>query len=343
MKVGLVGYPGSGKTTVFNALTGLEAPVGYGGETRLGAVRVPDLRLDRLASLYRPRKTIYSEITFRDLPGERGSERLGLSSTGLHRLREQDALCLVVGDFGAARLAETDAAGDVDSFHDECLFADLEIVSKRLDRLRKERAEPLELAAFARTMEWLEAEKPVRSLEAGDRRFLRGFGLLTDLPLVVVLNVEEERAAEALAPALRAKLEELGAEGVVLSASVEADIASMASEERAEFLEDLGVEVPALDRFVRLAYGALDLVTFFTVGPDEVRAWTIRKGASAREAAGAIHSDMERGFIRAEIVPWDGLLEHGSELGAKKAGALRVEGGNYVVQDGEVMHVRFNV
>ena len=345
MKVGLVGFAGSGKTTVFNAMTGLDAPVGYGGESRLGTVRVPDPRVNKLSAMFMPRRTTFADVTFSDVPGEHGAARASLSPRGIHRLREQDALCMVIGDFGVPGAASADPEGDLAAFHHECLFADLEILSRRLDRLRKERADALEIAVFERAVEALEGEEALRTLPANklNRHMLRGFSMLTDRPLLVVVNVNEERATESIPPPLDAALGELGAAGVVLCAEVEAEIAAMEPLERDGFLEYLGVTEPAINRFIRLAYGALNLISFFTVGPDEVRAWTIAKGTRARQAAGTIHSDMERGFIRAEITPWDALVEHGSESSAKKAGALRVEGKDYVVRDGDVMHVRFNV
>ena len=343
MKVGLTGFPGSGKTTVFNAMTGLAVPVGFGGEVHLGTARVSDPRIARLSALYRPKKTTFSEVTFCDLPGEHGSERTGLSPRTLQRLREQDALCLVSGDF--SETDESTPVADLTAFHEECLLADLDIASRRLERLRKERGPPLEVGTFERAVEALEDEQPLRSLGDDElhRSFLKGFGMLTDRPLLAIVNVEEQRAAEPLDPTVEAELSRLFARGMALSASVESDIASMPREERDEFLEYVGVEESALDRFIRLAYDTLDLISFFTVGPDEVRAWPIRRGTAAKAAAGTIHSDLERGFIRAEVTPWDDLLECGSEAEAKKAGLMRVEGKSYVLVDGEVMHVRFNV
>lgn len=341
----MVGFPGSGKTTVFNAMTGLVVPVGYGGELRLGTVAVPDVRLERLAKLYRPRKTTFSEVTFCDVPGEHGRNAKSLSPRALQRLREQDALCLVLGDFEEAGPQHPDPVGDLTAFHEECLLADLEIAARRLERLRKERASVLEIRSFERTVEALEAELPLRTVDENEiqKGFLRGFGMLTGRPLVVILNVDEERAADPLPGDLAKELAGLSADGIVLSAQVEAEIAVLAPHERDEFLESLGVAEPALDRFIRMAHHALELISFFTVGGDEVRAWAVKKGTRAREAAGRVHSDMERGFIRAEITQWDALLEHGSEAQARKAGALRVEGKSHVVEDGDVMHVRFNV
>jgi GTP-binding protein YchF len=346
MKIGLVGFAGSGKTTVFNTMTGLDVPVGYGGEVRLGAVRVPDQRIDRLSKIFSPRKTTYAEIAFCDVPGEHGSGKKGLSPRGLQQIRDQEALCLVLRDFrNPAIEGAPDPLGDLEAFHAECVFADLEIVDKRLERARKEKASQAEIAAFAAAHAALEAERPLRAVPEPDldRSFLKGFGLLSDRPLLVAVNVEEGRAAAPLDDALGRRIEEFHAAGLTLCASIEADIAVMDEADQAQFLEDLGLQSSALDRFIRTAYGLLDLISFFTVGSDEVRAWTIRRGTKARRAAGKIHSDLERGFIRAEVIPYTTFLEYGSENAVKAAGKLQVEGQDYVVQDGDIMHVRFNV
>jgi ribosome-binding ATPase YchF (GTP1/OBG family) len=214
-----------------------------------------------------------------------------------------------------------------------------------LDRARRERADAQEIAAFELMHATLEEEKPLRSVPAErlNREFLKGYGLLTDRPLLVALNRSEDRAAEPLPTELADRIEELGAAGMVLSASVEAEIADLDPEDQSAFLADMGLEESALSRFIRTAYGLLDLISFFTVGEDEVRAWTIRRGTPARTAAGRIHSDLERGFIRAEVTPYAVFVELGSEQAVKDAGRLQVEGKDYVVADGDIMHVRFNV
>ncbi|MFQ5690266.1 MAG: DUF933 domain-containing protein [Gemmatimonadota bacterium] len=346
MKVGLVGFAGSGKTTVFNAMTGLEAPVGFGGEVRLGTVRVPDERIDALSRIFSPRKTTYAEVIFCDVPGEHGSEKRGLSPRALQRIRDQEALCLVLREFDNPTLpGRLDPLGDLEAFHAECVLADLEIVERRLARARKEGAGAREVAAFENMRATLDGEAPLRILapEELDRRFVRGYGLLTDRPLLVALNRSEANAGAPLPPALASRLTELRAAGLGLSARLEAEIAGLDPEDQAAFLEDLGLAESALARFIRTAYGLLDLISFFTVGPDEVRAWTIRRGTRAREAAGRIHSDLERGFIRAEVIPYPVFMEYGSEQAVKDAGRLRVEGKDYVVADGDILHVRFNV
>jgi ribosome-binding ATPase len=346
MKIGLVGFAGSGKTTVFNTMTGLDVPVGYGGEVRLGTVRVPDERIDRLSEIFSPKKTTFAEMSFCDVPGEHGADKKGLSPRGLQQIRDQEALCLVLRDFANPALeGDPDPLGDLESFHTECVFADHEIVEKRLERARKERADAHEIAAFELMLSVLEEERPLRSIPAKDldRDYLKGFGLLSDRPLLVALNRSEERAADPLPQPLAERIVSLGAAGLTLCASVEADIAGMEPEDQADFLEDLGLSESALARFIRTAYGLLDLISFFTVGEDEVRAWTIRRGTNARKAAGRIHSDLERGFIRAEVTPYAVFMEYGSESAVKDAGKLQVEGKEYIVQDGDILHVRFNV
>lgn len=346
MRVGLVGFAGSGKTTVFNAMTGLQVPVGYGGEVRLGSVKVPDQRIDRLSEVFSPKKTTYAEMSFTDVPGEHGSEKKGLSSKGIQQIRDQEALCLVLRGFDNPALeGEPDPEGDLEAFHLECVLADLQIVERRLERARKERADAREIAAFETMKTVLEEERPLRSVppQELDRGLLKGYALLTDKPFLVALNRSEDEAAEPMSGELAARIEALGGAGLTLSAKVEADIAELDPDEQKAFLEDLGVGESALARFIRTAYGLVDLISFFTVGEDEVRAWTIRRGTDARRAAGRIHSDLERGFIRAEVIPYEVFMEYGSEAAVREHGRQRVEGRDYVVQDGDILHIRFNV
>ena len=346
MKVGLVGFAGSGKTTVFNTLTSLNVPTGFGGEVHLGAVKVPDDRIDALSKIFKPKKTTYAEIVFSDIPGEHGAESKGLSRKALERIREQDVLCLVLRAFSNPAVERApDPVVDLQAFLTECLLADLAVVERRLDRARKEKLDPMEVAAFQKMKETLEQELPIRSIspQALNRELLKGYGLVTDRPLLVALNQSEEEAAKPMPDGIQRTLGAQQAAGMVLSASVEAEIAAMDATDQSAFLADLGVSEPALSRFIRTAYGLLDLISFFTVGEDEVRAWPIRRGTRARQAAGRIHSDLERGFIRAEVTPYDQFMKHGSEHAVRDAGQLKLEGKDYVVADGDILSIRFNV
>jgi GTP-binding protein YchF len=346
MKVGLVGFAGSGKTTVFNTLTALDVPTGFGGEVHLGAVKVPDERIDALSKIFKPKKTTYAEIVFSDIPGEHGAESKGLSRKALERIREQDVLCLVLRAFSNPAVERApDPVADLQAFLTECLLADLAIVERRLDRAKKEKLDPMEVAAFQKMKETLEQELPIRSIppQALNRELLKGYGLVTDRPLLVALNQSEEEAAKPLPDGIQRILETQQAAGMVLSASVEAEIAAMDATDQAAFLADLGVSEPALSRFIRTSYGLLDLISFFTVGEDEVRAWPIRRGTRSRQAAGRIHSDLERGFIRAEVTPYDQFMKYGSEHAVRDAGQLKLEGKDYVVADGDILSIRFNV
>jgi ribosome-binding ATPase len=346
VKVGLVGFAGSGKTTVFNTMTGLTVPVGYGGELRLGTVKVPDERIDVLSKIFSPKKTTYAEIVFCDVPGEHGADHKGLSRKAMQQIRDQEVLCLVLRAFPNPALESApDPAADLEAFHTECLLADLDLVERRLDRAKKDKPDPLEVAAFELMKTTLEHELPLRSLPpaALNRDYLKGYSMLTDRPLMIALNRSEQEAAQPMPDGLTARLKALHAAGLVLSASVEAEIAAMDAADRPAFLEDLGLKESALTRFIRTAHGLLDLISFFTVGPDEVRAWPIRRGTAARAAAGKIHSDLERGFIRAEVMPYQVFMQFGSEHAMKEAGRLQLEGKDYIVSDGDILHIRFNV
>jgi len=346
MRIGLVGFAGSGKTTVFNTLTGLHAATGFAAQVHLGTVKVPDPRIDALSRIFKPKKTTFAEIVFSDIPGEHGAEKTGLSRKLLQQIRDQDVLCLVLRAFPNPALErDADPAADLEAFVAECLLADLQVVEKRLERTLREKTDQHEKETFEHMKATLETEKPIRSIppELLDRAILRGYGLLTDRPLLVVLNRSEDEAAQPLPDAMTARLAEMHAAGLVLSASVEAEIAAMDPADQAAFLADIGLAEPATARFIRTAYGLLDLISFFTVGEDEVRAWPIHRGTHARQAAGKIHSDLERGFIRAEVIPYEAFMRCGSEHAARDAGVLKVEGKDYVVQDGDILSIRFNV
>ena len=345
MKIGLVGFPGSGKSTAFSALTGLADDAGgrrARGGTKMGTVKVPDPRVDALARLYRPRKSVYAEIRFTDLDGGRGR---GFERGALHAMREVDALCHVLRAFPGGAGGAPDPVRELRDLEAETLLADLEVIEQRLARVRKEGGKTRELALLERIHEALDAGTALRrvALAEAERKALSGFGLLTRKPLLVVLNAAEEDLGSPLPAALAEEAAARGTGVVVLSAPVERDIAQMERGEQQSFVESLGLREPARDRFIRAAFDLTDLISMLTTGPDECRAWPIPRGLPAPRAAGKIHSDMERGFIRAEVVPWRELVERGGEARCREAGVLRVEGRDYVVQDGDVVNFRFNV
>ena len=343
MKIGLVGHPGGGKSTVFGALTGLAVETGFGsGKENVGSVKVPDSRVDALSEMYAPKKTTYAEITFTDLGGGHGE---GIDRKTLNAMRSVDALCQVLRAFPAPDGGDGDPLAEMLEMETETLLADLEVVEQRVLRLPKDRSNPAELALLERVQEALENEIPGRrmTLSEDERRMLLGYSLLSQKPLLLVLNVAEESVAESAPDGLASAARERGLGVVVLSAAVEMDIAQMQTTEQAEFVASLGLAEPARNRFIRGAFELIDLVSMLTVGPDECRAWPIPRGTPAPRAAGKIHSDIERGFIRAEVVPWEQLVEQGSEAKCKEAGLTRGEGKDYVIQDGDVVNFRFNV
>ena len=350
MKIGLVGFPGSGKTTVFNALTGLSAETGYGaarGRTNLGVVKVPDARVDALSRLFQPKKTTYAEIAFSDVAATASGEKTqGLDAGTLAAMREVDALCQVVRGFAGPAGEPAQPRSDVEALDVEMNLGDLILIEKRLERLKKEKGRPGETQILETLKAHLEAGRPLRSLTGlheTDWAGVSGFRFLSQKPLLLVLNVEEAQASGPPPPDLAELARARGLGLVVLGGRVEMDIAQMPPGEQAEFARSLGLEEPALGRFIRAAYALLDLISFLTSGEDECRAWTLRRGTTAHRAAGKIHSDIERGFIRAEVARWEDLVALGSEARCREAGKLRLEGKEYVVQDGDVIHFRFNV
>lgn len=335
MRAGLAGYSRSGKTSLFNALTGLRR--GPDAKLHLGAIKVPDPRLDRLSAMFKPRKTTPAEVVLADLPGPR-AKGSALEPEALQALREMDALCLVLRGFEA----DADPARDLRDYDAELIVSDLAAVEKRLHRLRQERNTGGEALELQRVAHHLESGAGLRTLAMSDaeEQAIAHFGFLSRKPLLVVENVAEADAARPVPTALREAASAAGAEAIALSAEVEAEIAELAAQEQPDYLASLGLQEPARAVFLRAVYGLLRRISFFTVGEDEVKAWTIRRGDRAARAAGRIHSDLEKSFVRAEVMHYDDLIAAGSEHRARETGRLRLEGKDYLVQDGDILNVR---
>jgi hypothetical protein len=345
MKIGLVGFPGSGKSTVFGALTGIAVETGYAAgrnKANIGVVKVPDARVDALAEIYQPKKITYAEIAFTDLGGGGGE---GVDRKVLNSMREVDALCQVVCAFPDAAGEPPHPLVEIGDLETETILADLDLVERRVARLAKDRSNPRELELLQRIQADLEDERAVRSIELSEEenKMIAGYAFLSQKPLLLVINVAEDDIGSEISPDIETSASQRGLGVVVLSAQVEMDIAAMPEDEQLEFAASLGLAEPARNRFIRAAYELIDLVSMLTVGPDECRAWPVARGSRAVKAAGKIHSDIERGFIRAEVIGWTDLIEHRSEAKCREAGVARVEGKDYIMQDGDVVHFRFNV
>jgi ribosome-binding ATPase len=356
MQLGILGFPKVGKTTLFNILTASHQSTdkfSASRQTNVGVAQVPDPRLVQLRDLFSPKKYTPATVEYVDIPGIRKGE--GAESLDLGKLRTVDALVHVVRAFDDPELPH--ASGSVDPARDllelelELILADHELVERRLERLAQSAKRGLkpeeerEKALLADiVLPALEGERPLRDVELSpdDERRLRGFQMLSAKPMLVVLNVGEGELAGA-DPTKAGWTKRARTEAVVVSAPIEQEIAGLAENEQREFLAELGLAEPSVARVIRASYELLGLLSFFTVGEDEVRAWTLRRGTHAREAAGAIHSDIERGFIRAEVVGWEELVKLGSLAACRNVGSLRLEGKEYEVKDGEVIHFRFNV
>jgi GTP-binding protein YchF len=360
LTVGIVGLPNAGKSTLFNAMTQAGATVGNYPFTTIepntGVVPVPDSRLDRLAALFQPPKVIPATVTFTDIAGlVRGASRgEGLGNRFLGNIREADATALVVRAFEDPDVTHVegrvDPIRDIDVLELELQLADLETVTKRLERteksarLQKEK-EPELIALLHRVQEHLDQGNSVRTmtLNVEEQSLLREFWLLTGKPLMVVVNVAEAAAGEPVPADVVQRARLAGGEAIAVSAKIENDIAELDPADREGFLHDLGLEEPGLHRVARSAYGLLRLITFFTAGDTEVRAWNLRAGETALDAAASIHTDIARGFIRAEVTDAEELLDAGSYTVLRERGKQRLEGRDYVMRDGDVIHVRFNV
>ena len=344
MKLGLIGHRGAGKTTIFNMLTGLQAHVGgFGGkeEIHLGVIKVPDARIDKLSQIFKPKKTTYAEIRFTDFPPNQGEEDLKSNNALVTQMREVDAITLVLGDYNA----EAKPLKELNALLTEMILTDLTVVENRRNRIKKEKARPQEEALLERCTQALENEESLRNLNfsADEENLASGFGFLSRKPVLVIFNQSEEKAGQALDAAYQDELTRRGLQGLALAGKAEMEIAQLDESDRAAFLQEIGIQEPARERFIRASYALLDLISFFTAGEDEVRAWTIAQGTVAKKAAGKIHSDIERGFIRAEVVAYEDFIVYGSEAKCKEAGKLRLEGKEYIVKDADIIHFRFAV
>jgi GTP-binding protein YchF len=357
MRLGIIGLPQSGKTTVFNALTRNHAPTGsmIGGgrfEVHTAVVTVPDPRVDKLSAMFNPRKTIYAQVTYADVAGieSNPSARGELKGPLLGELRQMDGLLSVVRAFADEAvphpLGSVDPARDAETMNSELLINDMITVERKLERLEDELRKggvkdktlaQKEVDLFKKLQAHLQEDKPLRELELtpDEEHALSGMGLLTQKPMLALWNLGEGQKEPAPSSPGR-RYATAGIQG-----KLEMEIAQMAPDEAAAFLKEFGIDEPGLNRVIRLSYDLLGLQSFFTVGEDEVRAWTVRRGALAPEAAGVVHTDLQKGFIRAEVVQYDELTALGSLAEAKAKGKLRLEGKEYPVKDGDILNIRF--
>ena len=343
MKLGIIGLPASGRSTVFGALTGArgtESQKGGKKDSRLGTVKVKDERIDFLSGMFKPKKTTYAQVEYL-LPSDTLS---GQETMSWNQARVCDALIHVIRnfvDFGGGKPRPED---DLRKIEDEILLNDLIVVEKKIERVEQElnrgkKPDEEEYALIRQCKELLEKGKPLRTVsELASSPQLKGFTFLSAKPQLVIINNDDDDESH---PEFRSMPDDI--ERLMIRGRLEMEIASMTPEEAVEFISEFNIEESALDRIIKSSYKMLNLISFFTVGDDEVKAWTISRGTPALEAAGEIHSDIQKGFIRAEVLSYDDLLKHGSFKEARGAGRVRLEGKEYIVQDGDIINFRFNV
>lgn len=337
MKLGLIGKPGAGKKTLFEALTKSDPDSGHKGDLRIAAIHVPDPRVDVLSAMYNPRKTIYAQIEY-CLGRAAGDKDLQLKAAA-----DCDALIQAVRNFPVPGMPDPSPYKDIAAMDEDLMLSDFVVIEKRLERIaadarRGKKADAQEMALLDQVRQMLENGTPVRTQpEIATAPLLRGFSLLSAKPVLVLINNDEDDTALPAGPPPE------GIELMVVRGKLEHEISRMSDDEAAEFLKEFGIDEPAIHRALRRSYAMLGLISFFTVGEDEVRAWTIKKGALAPEAAGTIHSDMQKGFIRAEVVAYDALMAAGSYAEARKQGTVRLDGKTYEMADGDIVNIRFNV
>ncbi|MBL8153199.1 MAG: redox-regulated ATPase YchF [Anaerolineae bacterium] len=358
MRLGIIGLPNSGKTTIFNALTRQNLPTGAATsgqfEVHTAVVNVPDARVDRLKAMYNPRKTIYATVTYADIGGlDKGISEGGLKGQFRNELAQADGFVHVVRAFDDPTVPhpymDVDPQRDVEIIDSEFLLSDLVTVEKRVERLQADlrvrgkmvdKSVPAELELMERFKAHLEAERPLFELEITpeQEKSIRGYGFLTIKPVLVVLNQgDEAKDVNSLLQYNRA-----GSRMVSLQGKIEAELAQLPPDDAALFMQEYGITELSAARLISLSYDLLAIQSFFTVGEDEVRAWSVAIGATAPEAAGAIHTDLQKGFIRAEVMAYDDLITAGSEAALKSIGKFRLEGKEYIVKDGDIVHIRHN-